>query len=328
MKTNKRTINFLLDHVVEIMLVVVIVALALTKPSFMTVANWLNIFRNISMKGIIAFGMLMVIVAGQIDLSIGSMVGLAGVIVARACRDLPDSTGMSVTVACIVGIILALLCAGVMGIIHGWAQHKWKMPAFIVTLATQNLMYGLAGILSGGFPIANTFPEWFIFLGTGRIGGPKGVPVPAIIMVILFFVLFFVMRYTTTGRAIYATGGNAESARLSGINVLAAKTIAFISIQAMCVLAGLMNSAQVYSGSFSFGRGWEVDVISAVVIGGASMDGGIGKPWGTFVGIIFLGVIINGMTILDISTYMQYVIRAVLMFLAVLVATYRNRARG
>lgn len=328
MKPNKRTVNFILDHVVEIMLILVIVALTLIKPSFMTVTNWLNIFRNISMKGIIAFGMLMVIVAGQIDLSIGSMVGLSGVIVARMCRDLPVATGMSVTAACIIGMTVALMAAGGMGFIHGYAQQRFNMPSFIVTLATQNLMYGLAGILSGGFPIANTFPDWFIQLGVGRVGGLQGVPIPAIIMVALFFVLYFVMHNTTTGRSIYAVGGNPESARLSGVNVLNTKIIAFIAIQVMCVLAGFMNSAQVYSGSYSFGRGWETDVISAVVIGGASMSGGIGKPWGTFIGIVFMGVIINGMTILDINTYMQYVIRAVLMFMAVLVATYRNRARG
>lgn len=324
---NKKTINFVLDHIVEIMLIIVIIALSLAKPSFMTLANWLNIFRNISMKGIIAFGMLMVIVCGQIDLSIGSQVGLSGVIVAWMCRELP-AKGVSVTWACIIGMLAAILVAFIMGTLHGYAQHKFRMPAFIVTLATQNLMYGLAGIISGGFPIANTFPQWFIYLGTGRIGGKQGVPVPAVIMIVLFIILWFVMNYTTTGRAIYASGGNAEAARLSGVNVLKTKIIAFISIQVMCVLAGFMNSAQVYSGSFSFGRGWEVDVISAVVIGGTSMDGGIGKAWGTLVGIVFLGVIINGMTILDISTYMQYVIRAVLMFTAVMVATYRNRARG
>lgn len=327
MLKKKKTKNFILDHIVEMMLIVVIIALWIVKPSFMTLANWLNIFRNISMKGIIAFGMLMVIVAGQIDLSVGSMVGLSGVIVAWFCRELPKG-GMSVDVACVIGMLVAFVLAFLMGSLHGYAQHKFQMPAFIVTLATQNLMYGLAGIISGGFPIANTFPNWFIKLGTGRVGGKQGVPIPALIMVALFFVLWFVMNQTTTGRDIYAVGGNPESARLSGVNVMKTKIVAFVVIQMMCVLAGFMNSAQVYSGSFSFGRGWETDVISAVVIGGTSMSGGIGKAWGTLVGIIFLGVIINGMTILDVSTYMQYVIRAVLMFTAVLIATYRNRSRG
>lgn len=325
---SRRSKNFIMDHIIEVLLIILVVVMTFASKTFFTWANWTNIFRNMSMKGVIAFGMTMVIIAGQIDLSIGSTVALSGVIIARSCRDLPDAIGVSLTVACIIGILLALTVAVGMGFLHGYAQHKFGMPSFIVTLASLNLLYGLAGILSGGFPIANEFPDWFNKIGTGKIGGLQGIPIPAVILLVVFFIFFFIMNYTTTGRAIYAVGGNSESARLSGINVMATKIIVFSAVQCMCVIAGMINSAQVMAGSFSFGRGWEVDVISAVVIGGTSMLGGIGKVWGTLIGIIFLGVIVNGMTILNLDIYAQYVVRAILMFFAVMVATYRAKAKA
>ncbi len=328
MLQNKKARNFLLDHIIEVLLVLLVVAMWLASPTFMTLGNWMNILRNVSLKGVIAFGMTMVIISGMIDLSIGSTVALAGVIVARFCRDLPAALGISVDAAAILGILAAFAAAVVVGVIHAIAEHKFRMPAFIVTLATQNLLYGLAGILCEGFPIANQYPQWFVYLGTGKIGGVQGFPIPAVILLLVFAAIFFIMNYTTTGRSIYAVGGNPESARLSGINVFKTKAVAFVTVQLMCVLGGFMNSAQVLSGSFSFGRGWEVDVISAVVIGGTSMLGGIGKAWGTLIGIIFLGVIINGMTILNISVYTQYVIRGILMAFAVLIATYQAKSKA
>ncbi len=324
----RKVMNFLFDHVVEVILIILIIVMGNVSSTFNTTANWLNIFRNMSMKGLIAFGMTMVIISGHIDLSIGSTVAISGVIVARCCRDLPAAMDISVTLACIIGIVLSFMLAIIMGVIHGFAQHKFGMPAFIVTLASQNLLYGLAGILSGGFPIANTFPQWFTVLGTGKIGGTGGFPVPALILFGFFLIMFFIIRYTTTGRSMYAIGGNQESARLSGISVLKTKIFAFSSVQVMCVIAGFINSAQVLSGSYSFGRGWEVDVISAVVIGGTSMAGGIGKMWGTMMGIIFLGVIINGMTILNVSNYAQFVVRAIFMSVAVLIATYQAKKKA
>ncbi|HSK69147.1 MAG TPA: ABC transporter permease [Candidatus Limnocylindria bacterium] len=324
----RKVTDFLLDHVVEVILILLILIMGNVSPTFNTMPNWLNIFRNMSMKGLIAFGMTMVIISGNIDLSIGSTVAISGVIVARACRDLPAAMGISVGLACVIGIVLSFALALIMGTVHGYAQHKFGMPAFIVTLASQNLLYGLAGMLSGGFPIANTFPAWFAQLGTGKIGGAGGFPIPAAILLAFFALMFFIIRYTTTGRSLYAIGGNQESARLSGINVLKTKIFAFSSVQVMCVIAGFINAAQVLSGSYSFGRGWEVDVISAVVIGGTSMAGGIGKMWGTMVGVIFLGVIINGMTILNVSNYAQFVVRAVFMSIAVLMATYQAKKKA
>ncbi|MCQ2437009.1 MAG: ABC transporter permease [Clostridia bacterium] len=328
MNKNKAKI-MLLDHIIEILLIIFVLIMSFASKNFLTWNNIMNILRNQALKGVIAFGMTMVIISGQIDLSVGSQVALAGVIVARCCRDLPGATGMSVTVACLLGMVIAVLAAVVMGVIHAFAQHKFNMPAFIVTLASLNLMYGLAGMICEGFPIANAFPQWFLQIGIGRIPSPFGaIPIPAIILIVVFLIAYFVMKYTTTGRSVYAVGGNTEAARLSGIHVFSTKVIVFSAVQVMCVLAAFMHSAQVASGSYSFGKGWEVDVISAVVIGGTSMNGGHGKPWGTLMGVLFLGVVVNAMTILNVDVYTQYVIRALLMFFAVLMATFQAKAKA
>ncbi len=330
---------FLLDHAIEMILIVLIVALAFGVNGFMTWGNWMNIFRANSLKGVIAFGMTMVIIAGLIDLSIGSTVALSGVIVARACRDL-TATGMDLTLAAIIGIAISFALAIAIGYLHGIFSHKAGMPPFIVTLVSLNALYGLAGIISGGFPIANQYPDWFNVLGGGRIAIPTwvnsllgveridGIPYPVIVLILSFLVVYYIMGYTTVGRAIYATGGNPESARLSGINVGKTKIICFIAVQLLAVISGFMTSGQVLAGSFSFGRGWELDVISAVIIGGTSFNGGIGKVWGTLLGVIFMGVISNGMTLLNFDIYTQYVVRGIIMFLAVLISSYRTRVKA
>lgn len=149
---------FLLDHFIEISLILLIIALTFTANRFLTWANWMNILRANALKGVIAFGMTMVIISNLIDLSIGSTVGLTGVIVAVACRDLPEIWGINLNLACVIGMAAALLMAVLVGWMHGAFQHRTTLPAFIVTLTSMFALRGLAGMLSGGFPIANEFP--------------------------------------------------------------------------------------------------------------------------------------------------------------------------
>jgi ribose/xylose/arabinose/galactoside ABC-type transport system permease subunit len=326
----KKVTLFFLDHIIEMVLLLLIIGLTLGAKNFMTWSNWMNILRSNSLRGVIALGMTMVIISGQIDLSIGSTVALSGVIVAYSCRELPK-LGMSLDLACIVGIGIALLAAVLIGTFHGVFQYKAGMPAFIVTLVSKNGLYGLAAIISGGYPIANAYPDWFNFLGGGRIplpGGLEGIPVAALVLIISFVIVFFIMNYTTTGRATYAVGGNPESARLSGINVGKTLIICFVAVQILAVISGFMTSGQVLAGSYSFGFGWELDVISAVIIGGTSFSGGLGTVWGTLLGIIFMGVITNGMTLLNYDIYLQYVVKAGIMFFAVLISSYRAKAKA
>lgn len=314
----------LLDNIIALLLILLIVALWITTDKFMTLTNWMNILKAVALKGVIAMGMTMVIIAAQIDLSISSLVAISGVIAAFFCEKLPAATGISLNMAAIIGIFVALLFAVLVGLFHGFAQAKFGMPAFIITLASQLFLYGLAGIICGGFPIANKMPTWFNVIGTGRIGF---IPIPVLILIAVFLIAFFIMKYTEIGRAIYAVGGNVEAARLNGINVMKTEMFCFVSTALLASLAGFMNSAQVLQATFNFGRGWETDVISAVVIGGTAMTGGIGTMTGTLLGVIFIGVIANGMTLLDLSVYMQYVVRGALLFGAVLLSLYLPRLK-
>ena len=259
-------------------------------------------------------------------------------IVARFCRDL-TAIGIDLNVACILGMLVASILAIAIGWLHGTFSHKASMPPFIVSLVSLNALYGVAGIASGGFPIPNQFPGWYNFLGGGRIPIPgfivsmlgakriDGIPFPAFLLVISFIVVFYVMSYTTIGRSVYATGGNPESARLSGINVGLTKCICFMIVQLLAAISGFMTSGQLMAASFSFGRGWELDVIASVIIGGTSFSGGMGKVWGTLLGVIFMGVLSNGMTLLNFDIYVQFVVRGIVMFLAVLISSYRAKIK-
>lgn len=269
-----------------------------------------------ALQGCIAFGMTIVIIAGEIDLSIGSTVALTGVIIGLTTGKLADA-GMSMDAAVIVGILLSFVVAGLIGLFNGLILAKYKVPSFIITLAMLNVIYGVAAVISKGFPVT-TLPSWYNVLGAGQI---FSIPIPAIILLLVFAVIFIVMNYTKFGRSVYAVGGNPESARLSGINVSRVKIICMIVVQLCSALSGVLVSSQVMSGSFNFGKGWEMIAISSVIIGGTSLFGGVGKVWGTFIGLIFLGVLINAMTILNVNEYVQYIVRGLLILTAVLITT-------
>lgn len=325
MKTTGSDVRiFIGTHILEIILLIITIVVAFLAPGFFTTRNLLNILRNASIQGVIAFGMFMVIVTGEIDLSIGSTVALSGVIVALTSGYLAEAKIMSMEDGVIVGIALAFLVSGLCGYLNGWVITRFKLPSFIVTLAMMNTLYGIAAIISKGFPVT-TLPLWYNIFGAGQV---FGIPLPAIILVVIFIIVFMVMNYTKFGRSVYAVGGNLEAARLSGINVSKVKKTVMVVVQILAALSGILVSSQVMAGSFSFGKGYELNVISSVIIGGASLFGGIGTVWGTFIGILFLGVLINAMTLLNINEYMQYVVKGVLILIAVLINTIQTtRAR-
>jgi ribose/xylose/arabinose/galactoside ABC-type transport system permease subunit len=277
-----------------------------------------------SFQGCIAFGMTMVIIAGEIDLSIGSTVALSGVIVGVITGSLAKSGMLPMETGVIIGILVSLIVSGLIGLFNGWLLTRFKMPSFIITLAMMNVLYGIAAIISKGFPVT-TLPSWYNFLGAGRIANV--IPFPVIVLLIVFVINFIIMNNTRFGRSVYAVGGNADSARLSGINVKRVKIVAMVTVQLCSGLAGVLVSAQVMSGAFSFGKGWEMTAISSVIIGGASLMGGTGRVWRTFVGLIFLGVIINGMTLLNVNEYAQYVVRGLLILVAVLINTIQTQRK-
>ena len=282
--SNRKTNNFILDHMIELLLLLLIVALGLGSPAFFTVNNLLNILRNVAMKGVIAYGMCLVILAGEIDLSVGSQVALCAVITAYVSKSLADAGIMPIEYGAAVGLAVAITVSVGMGCFHAWARQKFNMPSFIITLANLNIMYGLAAIICGGFPIVNSFPQWYVFTGVGKVAG---IPFPALVFIAVFFLFWFITEKTDLGRKIYAVGGNAEAARLNGINVFRTRMFVMCAVQVMCVVGGMMNSAQVRSATFGFGRGWETQIIS-VVIGGTSSWAAL-APFGHPIGVLFTG---------------------------------------
>ncbi|MDH3251962.1 MAG: ABC transporter permease, partial [Ignavibacteria bacterium] len=178
--------------------------------------------------------------------------------------------------------------------------------------------------ITNGFPLT-PFPEWYNFIGGGYLAG---IPFPAIVFLLTFALMHVLMNYTTFGRSVYAVGGNAEAARLSGISVPFVK-MAVLGITGMlAALSGVMVSSEIMSGTATTAKGWELDVIAAVIIGGTSLMGGVGRIWGTLIGVIFLGIIINGMTLLNVSEYWQHVVRGLLILAAVLLNRMQQPAEG
>jgi ribose/xylose/arabinose/galactoside ABC-type transport system permease subunit len=323
--TDNKIKRFISKHMLEVILVLLILIMSLTTRGFLTVSNLLNILRNMSLQGCIALGMTMVIIAGEIDLSIGSTVALTGVIIGLTCGKLAGSGVMPMEAAAVIGILLSFIAIGFVGLFNGWLLSRFKMPSFIITLAMMNVLYGIAAIISNGFPVTS-LPSWYNVFGAGRIFNV--VPVPAVILIVVFAICYVIMNHTIFGRSVYAVGGNAEAARLSGINVKKVKIIVMIVVQICSAISGVLVSSQVMSGAFSFGKGWEMTAISSVIIGGASLSGGIGRVSRTMVGLIFLGVIINGMTLLNVNEYAQYVVRGLLILIAVLINTIQTQKKG
>lgn len=302
--------SWLSRHAMEAVLVVLCVALALRAPGFLTPENLLNVLRAASLQGIIAFGMTLVIIVGEIDLSVGAMAAFSGCLVAYlTARGVPLP----------VGIPSVMALGGAVGAFTGWMRGKFQVPTFITTLALFTALRGGALMVTGGFPLT-PFPEWFSYLGGGSVAG---VPFPSVVLVVTFVAVWLLTTRTRFGRHLYAVGSNPAAARLAGINVAQVRTAVLALTAALAATSGILNSARIMSGTPTVAQQWELDVIAAVIIGGTSLAGGSGTVRGTLVGILFIGVIGNGMTLLNIPAYVQYIVRGTLIFGAVLL----NRAQ-
>ena len=298
----------------ELVLLLLCLILAFQAEGFFSMANLLDVLRNISMQGIIAFGMTMVIISGEIDLSVGSAVAFAGCLTAYLTQCLSD-LGLPLVTALPLAMLASLSVGFAIGALTGLIRVRFGVPTFITTLAWMTVLTGSAELITGGFPLT-PFPEWYNFFGGGYI---VGIPFPAIVFVLVFVLTQILMDYTTFGRSVYAVGGNVEAARLSGINVVQIKILVMATVACLAALAGIMQAAQIMSGAATTAKGWELDVIASVIIGGTSLMGGEGKIRGTLIGVIFLGILVNGMTLLNISEYWQHVVRGVLILSAVLI---------
>lgn len=280
-------------------------ALALTTPRFLTVSNLTIILTQVSINALLAFGVTFVIITGGIDLSLGSMVAVTGVSAALFAH--PDTYPLMVP----LGIALA---AGVaMGGFNGLVITKSKVPPFIVTLGTMTIGRGLALILSKGRPISN-LSDAFNFIGGGQV---FGIPFPIVILVVVFALCSILLKKTIWGRYMYAVGGNEQAARASGISVAKVKMLVYALSGALAALAGIVLTSRITTGQPNAGQGFELDAIAAAIIGGTSTSGGSGTMTGTLIGALLIGVISNGLDLLNVTSYYQEVVMGVIIIGAV-----------
>ena len=294
-----------------IVLVGISIILAIFAPNFTDTGNILNILKQSSVNGILAAGMTLVILTGGIDLSVGSTIALAGVV-----SVLLSKQGVNPIIAMFAGIAVGYLA----GWINGFLTARTKLPSFIVTLGSMTYIRGAAYVISGGLPTILA-SEPFKFIGSGKI---LAVPTPIYIMLTVYIVMFIVLKYTMFGRHIYAIGGNEEAARLTGIKV--EKTLIHVyAISGLCAgLAGVVLAGRLISGQPNAGNMAELDAIASVVLGGTSLVGGIGRIQMTIIGVLILGVIRNGLTLLNVSFFWQTVITGIVIVLAVLLDRLRS----
>jgi len=285
----------------------------LTSASFLTQQNIFNILRQISSNLYLACGMTMVIILGGIDLSVGSVIALSGCI-AAGCVARYD---MPIVIALSAGLAIGIL----VGMFNGYVIAKTTIPPFITTLATMNIARGLAQIYTGGSPVRVVSSEWQ-FLGAGYIGP---VPTPVVILAIILIITALIMNKTKIGRHIYAVGGNAQAATFSGIKVWKVKFFVHTFSGIMAGLAGIVLASRMYSGQPTAGQGAEMDAIAAVVVGGTSMSGGAGKIGGTIIGGLIIGILNNGLNLMNVNTFWQDVVKGVVILLAVFIDYFKNK---
>ena len=290
------------------------IVLSVMNEYFLTVGNLSNILLQTSINGILAIGMTFVILAGGIDLSVGSVLALAGMVSAGLVT---GDTAHGAWVGVLGGVLAGVLC----GAINGGITTGLQVPSFVVTLAMMSAARGGAQIWNDGGPISQLSAD-FLFLGEGRI---YGVPVPVLIFFALFIVGWVILRHTRFGRYVYAVGGNEKSAKTSGIST---RTV-LMGVYALCGLcaglAGAVLTARTTSALTQSGTGYELDAIAAVVIGGTSLSGGVGGLTGTLFGALIIAVINNGLDLMGVSSYYQQVIKGIVIVAAVLLDTLSRK---
>jgi ribose transport system permease protein len=295
-----------------IVLIVMCIILSFVAPNFSDTNNLINVFKQVSIIAILAAGMTVVILTGGIDLSVGSTVALSGVISVML-----SERGINPIVAMLSGVVVGYLA----GAINGFFTAKTKLPSFIVTLGSFTYVRGIAYVISGGYPIVLS-SGIFKFFGSGTI---LAIPTPIYIMFIVYIVMFIVLKYTMFGRHVFAIGGNEEAARLTGIKVEKTLINVYAISGLLSGLAGVVLAGRLFSGQPTAGLGYELDAIAAVVLGGTSLTGGVGRIQSTIIGVLIMGVISNGLTLLDVSYYWQLVVKGAVILAAVLLDRLRSQ---
>lgn len=287
-----------------IFLILLFLVLSFSSPYFFTVGNLTKVLRQVAVVGIVTVSMTMVILTGGIDLSVGSMLALCAVILAKLMV-----SGINVVLA----IIITLIAGMILGFFNGFLINKIKISPLISTLGTMTIYSGVSYIITEGKGIFG-FPDSFSFIGQGYIWK---VPVPIIILVIVYALGFFVLNNTRYGRYLYGIGANEKASILSGINVKQVKYAAYIVSGLLSALAAVVMLSRVNSALPSLGNGLEFDVVTAVVLGGVSVNGGEGKLQGVVIGLLIIAILSNGMILLGVGNYYQTIVKGLVLLIAV-----------
>jgi ribose transport system permease protein len=290
--------------------IALIVVMSFLSPHFFSLTNFKDILLGTAVIGIISFGMTMVLISGDIDLSVGSVVAFSSVVL---CVGINADLGLP------VALLLTAAGAISIGLVNGFFVSVLQINSFIITLGTMSVVRGLGYIIlpETSEPFKNSVVR---FLGSGTLGG---VPIPICFMAAVLVILWFVLKYTQFGRNVYAIGNNRETARLSGINVVKTKLLVFSIMGLLSGVAGFLLAAQTYAGSSKAGQGYELDALTAVILGGTSLQGGQGRLAGTVLGTFFVAVLLNGQNMLNVAYEHQLVSKGVIILIAMALARKR-----
>ena len=297
---------------IYIALLLLVILMALIAPNFFSIKNGLNIAQAVSINAIVASGMTVVILTAGIDLSVGSIVAASGVATVLLLNG-----GVPTAIAALVAILVGAL----IGLINGAIIAYLALPAFIVTLGALTYTRGIAYSMHGG-PVQIAGESGIESIGNGSIGG---IPMPVFIMIFVYWFFWFLLERTKFGRHVYAVGGNPQAARLSGIDVKKVLMSVYVISGVTAGLAGLMFASRVRSGQVTAGVGYELDAITAVILGGTSLFGGRGRIFGTLIGALLIGVLSNGLVLLGVPIYTQLMIKGGVIILAVAIDTLRSK---
>lgn len=316
MKQNKKAALALLNYGIIVVMLIMIAIFSVASKNFFTINTLFTILKKVAITGIISIGMTFVLLTGGIDLSVGSIAGCTAVTAAILMKNV----GMSIPLVILLTLVLALIY----GLINGACITKLNIPPLIATLGLQTALRGLAFIVTGGLPVfgfGNTFSK---FASSTLLG----IPYPVILMAILFALGIFILKKSTIGRHLYGIGGNEEASRLSGINVVRVKMFAYGACGLLSGIAGLVLLSRTNSGQPSLGSGYEMDAVTAVVLGGVSLAGGEGKLHMVIVGVLIMGILGTGMIMCSINDYVQQLVQGIVLIAAVAFSQYSMKVRA
>lgn len=310
--TKKRKFKSSTELTVFIAYVALVVLFSFIAPYFLTVSNVVNIFLYSAVMGVCAAGITMVIIAGGLDISVGSIVALSGMVA---------SLTLAATGSTVLAVVLALLTGAVCGSINGILITRFKIIPIIATLATQSIFRGTALLTTKGQSQLVTV-DGFKVIGRGYIGGV--LPWCVVIMLLLFVVVGYVLKYTPFGRKIYAIGGNAEASRLAGMDVKNIRFVLYVICGVCSSLSGIITTSQTGTAIPSSSSGLEMDAIGAAVLGGVSMDGGKGSVFGTLLGVLIFSTLQNGLTLMNVMSFWQTIVKGIVLIIAVMLDVARS----